>query len=161
MVLPSFFTRTIAVAAVAFAVPAIAGAGPLQVTSKVFIEAPTRAADGSAKMVLMPAKKAVPGDRVVFVLAYRNTGAQPLDRLVFDNPLPAGIAYRAPAQGSAAPELSVDGKTYGPLSTLRVAAAGAPARPARADDVTHVRWRLNGPLAANGQGQFAFQAVLK
>lgn len=161
MVFSSSITRTIAVSAVAIAAPAIAGSGPLQVASKVFIETPTRAADGSAKMALVPAKKAVPGDRVVFVLAYRNTGAQPLDKLVFDNPLPASIAYRAPAQGSAAPELSVDGKTYGPLATLRVASAGAPARPARPDDVTHVRWRLNGPLAANGQGQFAFLAVLK
>lgn len=157
----SCITRVSALAAIAIAMPAVAGSGPLQVTSKIFIETPTRAADGSAMMALMPAKKAVPGDRVVFVLAYRNTGAQPLNKLVFDNPLPAGVAYRAPSQGSAVPELSVDGKTYGPLGTLRVALPGAAARPAHPDDVTHVRWRLNGPLAANGQGQFAFQAVLK
>lgn len=140
---------------------AAASEAPLEVASKVFVEVKTAAADGTVRTSLVPAKKAVPGDRVVFVLAYRNTGAQPLDRLVFDNPVPAGIAYRAPAQGSAAPELSTDGKTYGALDTLRVPAAGGGVRAARADDVTHVRWRLNGPLAAKGQGQFAFQAVLK
>lgn len=139
----------------------VAGEAPLQVASKVFVEVATAAPDGAVRTSLQPARKAVPGDRVVFVLAYRNAGAQPLSGLVFDNPLPAGIAYRAPAQGSPAPELSVDGKTYGALGTLRVPVAGGGERPARAEDVTHIRWRLAGTLAAQAQGQFAFQATLK
>lgn len=144
----------------AIAAPAIA-AGPLQVASKVFVEARSLAADGSVRTALVPARKAVPGDHVVFVLAYKNTGAQPLGNLVFDNPLPREIAYRAPAQGSAAPELSVDGKTYGALASLRVPVAGGGSRAATSDDVTHVRWKLAGSLGPGAQGQFAFQAVLK
>lgn len=140
--------------ALAIAQPAIAG--PLQVTSRVMAEVPQRAADGSVRMALVPARRAVPGDRVVFELAYRNTGAQPLANIVFDNPVPNGVAYRAAATGSAAPEVSVDGRTFGRLDMLRVAA-----RAARPDDVTHVRWRLDRPLPAGAQGRFAFQAVLK
>ena len=62
---------------------------------------------------------------------------------------------------SAAPELSVDGKTYGPLASLRVATATGTTRAATADDVTHVRWRLARPITAGAQGQLAFEAVLR
>ncbi|MFK3890433.1 hypothetical protein [Sphingomonas sp. NPDC079357] len=138
-------------AATALAAPALA-TGPLQVTSQVMVEAKQRAADGSTRITLVPAARVVPGDRVVFTLAYRNTGAQPLADLVFDNPVPQGVAYRAPAPHSPVPELSVDGRHYGTLAQLGDAGP---------DAVTHVRWRLARPLAPGASGTFAFQAVLK
>ncbi len=144
----------------AVALPALA-AGPLQVESKVFAEQKTRAADGTVRVALAPVRRVVPGDRVTFILAYRNTGAQPIGNVVLDNPVPKGIAYRAPAATSAAPELSVDGKTYGSLANLRVATATGTTRAATADDVTHVRWRLARPITAGAQGQLAFEAVLR
>jgi uncharacterized repeat protein (TIGR01451 family) len=135
---------------------AAVAAGPLQVVSKILVEQRVRAADGSTNVTLAAARKVVPGDKVVFVLAYRNTGAQPIANLVLDNPVPHGIGYRGASANSVAPEVSVDGKTYGALASLRVAG-----RPATADDVTHVRWRLTSPVAPGAQGQVSFQAVLK
>jgi uncharacterized repeat protein (TIGR01451 family) len=135
---------------------AAVAAGPLQVVSKVLVEQRARAADGSTSVSLAAAKKVVPGDKVVFVLAYRNTGAQPIANLVLDNPVPAGIGYRGPAANSVAPEVSVDGRTFGQLATLKV-----DGRAATAADVTNVRWRLTAPIAPGAQGQVSFQAVLK
>ena len=142
------------------AAPAV-GAGPLQVTAKVLTEQKTRAADGSVRVALVPARRVVPGDRVVFVLGYRNTGSQPIGNIVLDNPVPAAIAYRGPSPSSAAPDVSVDGKTYGPLETLRVRLADGATRAAAPDDVTSVRWRLANTVPAGAQGQLSFQAVLK
>lgn len=136
-------------------------AGPLQVTSTVLVETRTAAADGTTRIALAKPARVVPGDRVVFVLGYRNTGREPIANLVLANPLPPAIAYRAPRAGSPAPELSVDGRTYGTLAALTVALPGGGSRPARPDDVTAVRWRLSTPLAAGGQGELAFQAALK
>lgn len=141
--------------------PPAPGGGPLSLVSEIKIEKRVPAADGTTRMVLVKADKIVPGDRVVFVLTYRNTGTQPLGNLVLANPVPRNIAYRSGNPGSAAPEVSVDGKTFGTLSGLRVAAATGGARAALPDDVTTVRWRLASPLAAGAQGQLAFQAVLK
>ncbi|MDO6415804.1 hypothetical protein Q4F19_15540 [Sphingomonas sp. BIUV-7] len=153
--------RSLTIAAVALgAFPAVA-AGPLEVTSRVMVEAKQRADDGSTRVALLPARRVVPGDRVVFVLAYRNVGRQPLSDIVLDNPVPAGLAYRAPAQGSAVPDVSIDGKTYGALAALRVPVAGGSTRAATAEDVTNVRWRIDRPIAAGTQGQFAFQAILR
>lgn len=140
--------------------PALA-AGPLQVTARVLTEQKVRAPDGSVRVNLIPARKVVPGDKVVFVLGYRNTGTQSISNIVLDNPVPAGIAYRGPSANSAVPDVSVDGKTYGPIGSLRVRTAAGVTRAAGPDDVTNVRWRLASPVTAGAQGQLSFQAVLK
>lgn len=142
------------------AFPAMA-AGPLEVTSRVMVETKQRAPDGSTRVVTKPAHHVVPGDRVVFVLAYRNTGNQPLSNVVLDNPVPAALAYSAPAQGSAAPDVSTDGKAFGELAALHVAGKNGAPRAATADDVKTVRWRLTQPIAPGSSGQFAFQAVIR
>ena len=153
----------IAAAAAVAAISATAAyaAGPLSLVSEVKTEKRVAAADGTTRIALVKADKIVPGDRVVFVLTYRNTGTQPIANLVLANPVPANIAYRAANPGSAAPELSVDGKTFGPLSGLRVATSAGASRAAVPDDVTTVRWRLATPVAAGAQGQLAFQAAIK
>lgn len=156
----SFRASTFVLAAGLFAVPALA-AGPLQVTAKVLTEQKVREPDGSVRVNLVPARKVVPGDKVVFVLGYRNTGTQSISNVVLDNPVPAGIAYRGPSATSAAPDVSVDGKTYGPLGSLSVRTAPGVTRAAGPDDVTNVRWRLASPVTAGAQGQLSFQAVLK
>lgn len=138
-----------------------AAAGPLQVTTAMMVEARSAAADGTTRVTLVKPVRVTPGDRVVFVLAWRNTGAQPLSNVVLANPVPRGIAYRAASPGSPAPEVSVDGKLYGPLAGLRVRAPDGSVRAAGPNDVTSVRWRLAEPVAAGSQGQLAFQAVLK
>ncbi len=142
----------------AIATPAFAA--PVTLTNRVMVERRSTARDGTVEVKLEPASRAVPGDRLVYMLDYRNTGTQPISDVVLDNPLPTGIAYRAPAAGSPAPELSVDGRTFGALADLRVATAQG-TRPATTVDVTHVRWRVPGAIAAGGSGEVAFQALLK
>lgn len=155
------FRPIIAVALAATAAIAPAAAGPLQMTSSIMVEGRTTAADGTTRVTLVKPGRVTPGDRVVFVLAYRNTGAQALSNVVLANPLPQGIAYRSANPGSPAPEVSVDGKTFGQIGDLRVRSLDGSTRAAAPSDVTSVRWRLTSPLAAGSSGQFAFQAVLK
>lgn len=144
----------------AVAVPALA-AGPLELSTKMLIERRVAAADGTTQTTLVRPAKVTPGDRVTVVLDYRNTGAQPLGGVVLANPVPKNMAYRSAAPGSAAPELSVDGQTFGSLDSLRIKTAAGATRAATLDDVTHVRWRLSSPVAAGTKGELAFQAVLK
>ncbi|WP_174286547.1 DUF11 domain-containing protein [Sphingomonas bacterium] len=157
----STIRRSVAVGLVAVTMPAIAAAGPLQVTSSVMVEHRAAAADGTTHVALAKATKVAPGDRVIFVTTYTNTGKQPIADLVLADPIPASIAYRAPNPGSPAPEVSVDGRTYGTLATLRVALPAGGARAATADDVTAVRWRLSDALAPGAHGERAFRAILK
>lgn len=144
------------------AVPAAAlAASPLQIVSSVMVEQRVAARDGTTSLRFVAPARVVPGDRVMLVLAYRNTGGQPLTDVVLANPVPSGMTYRGPADGSPAPDLSVNGTTFGPLASLKVPTSGGGARPATAADVTAVRWRLRTPIAAGAGGRLAFHAVVK
>ncbi|WP_253190496.1 hypothetical protein [Sphingomonas sp. LM7] len=137
-----------------------AAASPIEIVSSVLAEKRAPAADGTTKVELVHAARVTPGDRVVYRIEYRNNGKQAASGLVIANPVPAAMHYAGPADGSPAPELSVDGQTFGPLSALKVR-SGATMRSAVAADVRVVRWRLAQPVAAGAKGQVAFRAVLK
>ena len=147
--------RLIPIATFLLAAPA-AAAGPLVVTSDVQVEQRVAAADGTTRSRLVPAVRAVPGDRLTVAVRYRNTGSATIANLAIVNPVPRGLIYRGAATGSPAPEVSADGTRFAPLSALSVAG-----RPAAGADITHVRWRLASPVAPGSGGQFAFQATLK
>ncbi|SOB79466.1 conserved repeat domain-containing protein [Sphingomonas guangdongensis] len=150
---------TAAITIATVAAPVLA-AGPLQVSASVMVEAKERGTDGAVRVKLVPASRVVPGDRMTLVVAYRNTGGQPLSNVVIANPVPAALMFQAAAPGSPAPEVSADGKTFTTLSALRVAGPAGP-RAAKPADVTHVRWRMTAPIAPGAEGRFAFNAVLK
>lgn len=143
------------------AATAAPAAEPLRLQTRVLAETRTAAPDGTVRTALAAPSRVGPGDRIVVQVAYRNAGTQPIAGLVIANPLPRGMAYRAPRAPSPAPEVSVDGRSFGALSDLRVAVSGGGERAAGADDVTHVRWRISNPVAAGAGGEFAFQAVVR
>lgn len=148
-----------AIGVVAVAAPVLAG--PLQVTSRILVERRVAAADGTTRIVTSPTGRHAPGDRLVVEFAYRNTGQRPIADLIVADPVPAALAYRAPADGTPPPELSVDGVHFAPLTGLVVALPGGRQRAAGADDIVAVRWRLAAPLAAGAGGTLSFRAVLR
>lgn len=146
----------------AAATPAAAPAqSPLRLDSRILAERRQPAADGSTRITLVAPNHVGPGDPVVVLLDWRNAGAQPISGLVVANPVPANLRYRAPAAGSPEPDLSVDGRTFGPLATLSIALPEGGRRPAAVADITHVRWRLPQTIAAGAAGRLAFQAVVR
>lgn len=150
----------VALGAAVVAGPALA-ADPLQVTNRILVEHRVAAADGTTRIVAAAKGRAAPGDRLLVELAYRNTGQRPIADLILADPVPAALAYRASLPGTPAPEVSVDGSHYAALADLVVAVPGGSPRPARADDVVAVRWRLPGALAAGASGTLSFRAVLR
>nr|AGU10809.1 hypothetical protein [uncultured organism] len=145
--------------AVAAAAPALAD--PVKIMATVLAEARQAAADGTTQIKLVPAGRVVPGDRVVYRLSLTNGGSKPAAGVVITNPIPAGMQYAGPFAPSPAPELSVDGKNFGPLETLRISSDDGKVRLATAADVRAVRWRLAQPVAPGGAEQRAFRALLK
>ncbi|WHU03543.1 hypothetical protein [Sphingomonas sp. NIBR02145] len=135
--------------------------GPVNITTTVLAETRADAANGITQVKLVPARRVVPGDHVVYQIKVTNSGAKPASGVVIANPVPAGMQYAGPAANSPAPEVSVDGKSFGQLASLRIATADGRARPATAADVRVVRWRLAQPVPAGGAQQVAFRALLK
>ena len=149
----------------ALSVPAVAlAANDVALTSAMFVERPipqpgVPQPGGPAKITLEQPKSVPPGAKLVFVLSYRNQGKAAAANFVVTNPIPAGVAFDSTPDAGAS--YSVDGgRTYGPLTTLRVSANGI-SRAALPDDVTHIRWVLKTPIPVGGTGKLSFRGSVK
>jgi uncharacterized repeat protein (TIGR01451 family) len=129
-------------------------------TSNVLVERTVTDANGAARTALEAPGIVTPGDRLMFVLAYRNNAATPATAFEVTNPIPDSVSFSS--SESAGSVLSVDGgRTWGELGALRVRNADGTSRPATAADVTHVRWRLAQPIPAGGTGELRFRGIVK
>jgi len=136
--------------------------GTLDVRTIVQKEEIVIADDGSEQTRLVVADMVIPGEEVIYTLTYSNVGQQPAENIVITNPLPAQLTYiEGSADGADADvEFSVDGgQIYGQTDQLTVASDGIE-RPARAEDVTHIRWVIADPIQPGEEGIARFRARL-
>ena len=141
--------------------PAAASAAEdVTLSSKVLVERVKTGPDGKTATVREEPGVVTPGDRLVFVIGYRNGGAKPATGFTLTNPVPAAVAYTGTEDPAAA--VSVDGgKTWGALAALRVAQADGTSRPATAADVTHVRWSFSQAIAPGASGDLSFRGIVR
>lgn len=135
-------------------------ANEVSLTSSVFIEKSVKESDGKTRLVLEEPKTVVPGDKLVFVLAYKNQGAKPATDFVVTNPLPGAVAYQGASDNAAV--VSADGgKSWGQLGALKVRKADGTVRSAYPEDVTHVRWAMKTPIPVGAAGKLSFRGVVR
>jgi uncharacterized repeat protein (TIGR01451 family) len=147
--------------------PAPAAASPVTLTSDVKIERVEVDASGKETVTLHTPKSVVvvPGDKVLFTLEVKNTGAQPAAGFRATNPMPGPVQFVSVAEEWA--EVSVDGgNVWGKLSALKVktvpADGTAPVeRAADVADVTHVRWIFPDAIAPGGTRKISYRGVIK
>jgi uncharacterized repeat protein (TIGR01451 family) len=154
------FARLVAIALASAASPVLAQNSAVSLESDVLVERTTTDAQGQEQVSLEEPRVVVPGDKLVFVLRYRNNGTSPASDFVITNPLPAAVAFQSSAERST--QVSVDGgRNWGQLATLTVANADGTSRPARADEVTHVRWAFAQPIPAGQAGRLMFRGIVR
>ena len=135
-------------------------ANQVALDNHVFVERVSTDAQGKQRILLEEPKVVVPGDRLVFVLNYRNAGAQPADKFVITNPLPSAVRFAD--AGDTRPQVSVDGgKQWGLLADLSIPMTDGTRRAAQPADVTHVRWAFQKPIPVGGTGKLMFRGVVK
>jgi uncharacterized repeat protein (TIGR01451 family) len=141
--------------------PAIARANDaVALESMVFVEKTVKQPNGVTKTILEAPKIVVPGDKLVFILKYRNTGTQAANHFVVTNPMPSAVAFQsAPTDGA---QVSVNGgRDWGQLNELKVKESDGFWREARPEDVTHVRWPMSKPIAAGATGRLSFRGIVR
>ncbi len=135
-------------------------ANQVALDNSVFVERVTTDSTGKQRILLEEPKVVVPGDRLVFVLNYRNAGAQPADKFVITNPLPAAVSFAD--AGDTRPLVSIDGgRGWGHLEQLTIAQPDGTRRAAQPADVTHLRWAFQKPVPVGGSGKLMFRGVVK
>jgi uncharacterized repeat protein (TIGR01451 family) len=138
-------------------------ADPLAIRSIAEVEFRSRAA-GREMVKLIPADRVVPGDRVIYTLEVRNTGATALDTPIVTHPVPEHMRYVADSAVGPGAEVSysVDGgHRFERAETLTVMGADGRLRPAVTADYTHIRWQLKNSLKANSVAFVRFRALVK
>ncbi len=161
----SAFLRRLAspLLAVGLLLPALAFA-EVQLSSAAFQEKEVVAKDGKKSVKREALSNATPGQEVIYVITYRNTGKEPVQNVVVNNPVPKELSYVAnSALGNGTRfEASADGgKTFGVFSQLTVKGADGKVRAASGSDITNLRWTLSAPLKAGGEGDVSYRAVLR
>jgi uncharacterized repeat protein (TIGR01451 family) len=156
----TFVTRVL-LALVTLAIPSVAfAADAVALSSAVFVERQLIDNSGRSRVELHAPQVVTPGDRLVFILSYRNTGEKPATHFTVTNPLPQAVAYAGTPDEDAL--ISVDGgRTWGRLSTQRIREDDGRWRSARPDDVTHIRWTLAQPLRAGATGKLSFRGTVR
>ncbi len=141
--------------------PVAAHAGtPVSLSSDVFVERNEISADGKSRITLTEPKRIIPGDTLIFVVRYENASSQTARNFIVTNPMPAAVAFVDDAGERA--EVSVNGgRSFGALADLQVPLSNGGFRPASADDVTHIRWKVESDLPAGKAGKFVYRGRVK
>lgn len=120
--------------------------------------------DGSETTRRTPAETVVPGERIVYTLNFTNDKSEAASDLVLTMPVPDAVKF---IEGSADNKTSIvtysadGGQSFAPRQSLTVQTDDGQWAPAGAEDVTHVRWLVAGPVQAGQTGQLVFKGVLK
>jgi uncharacterized repeat protein (TIGR01451 family) len=160
----SFIFQRLLPALVAVLLSVSAFADGITLKTEAFRDVVVAGKDGKQEKQRVALKKATPGQEVIYVITYRNTGSKPAENVVVNNPVPKGLTFQpGSAQGDGTRiEVSVDGgNTFGTLESLKASDGKAGVRAARADDVTNVRWTLTSAVKAGQEGSVSYKAVLK
>jgi len=147
--------------AIALILPGTAmAANNVSLSSDVFVERKVARANGTTALALEQPRTVTPGDRLVFVVNYKNVGRAPATDFSVTNPLPKAVAFEGTSDGTEI--VSVDGgKSWGPLSSLSYQSENGEIRPALMTDVTHVKWKFNRSLSAGSGGKLVFRGTVK
>ncbi len=127
--------------------------------SETFVAKTVTDAAGKKDNKLFPAERVLPGDVLVFKLSYDNKGAGPATRFVINNPMPNGVDFTGVRETWAT--VSVDGKTFAALNTLKIKKPDGTSRAAIPQDVKAIRWSFAQPIAPGAKGNVMFYAVVK
>ena len=136
----------------------------LQLTNEVFQEVEIKGPDGKIERKRIPAETVIPGTVVYYVITYRNVGQEPAHDIVITNPIPKELEYISTfvLKSVADVRVSIDGgKAYDELIRLDVKDSNGKLRPARASDVTHVRWSIKSNIGPGEEGKVSYEARLK
>jgi uncharacterized repeat protein (TIGR01451 family) len=140
---------------------AFADTNAVEIHSSAEVEVKVKGDDGSEQTKREPAKKVPPGGAVIYTLRAENKGKKPATDVVVTDPIPEHMDY---VDGSASSEgarltFSADGgKTWAPKEKLQVKSKEGVTHAAAANEVTHIRWQFEKPLAPGESRAVEFRA---
>jgi hypothetical protein len=164
----SAFFASLLVVATWLAAASAASASPkleLKMSSAVQVVTPNE--NGEASVTYTPGDSAQPRDRVLYTIEYRNAGDETAKKVSMVGAISPNAAFVQVVDGGSAAEIrfSADGgKTFAtpPFKfSTRDADGKSVTREATADDYTHIRFTLTGPVAPEASGHVGYLVQIR
>ena len=136
----------------------------LSATQKVEKEISIQQEDGTVKTRLVSAAEVTPGEKIVYTVAYTNDTSEEATDIVLAMPVPADVRYlegTADRPGAIVRYSTDGGASFVERKALVLPAVGGGTRVASADDITHIQWRIPGPVASGTSDEVSFKARLR
>ena len=153
-------TLSAAIAAMSFG----AAASALTTDHKVYKEIKTETPAGDVSITRELTDRVTPGENVIYALAFENDHSETVTGMVLTMPIPSQVAY---IEGSAETQMAIstysadNGGTYAPRDSVMTIDQDGSLRPAKAEELTHVRWKVTERIAPQRGGELSFKARLK
>jgi uncharacterized repeat protein (TIGR01451 family) len=125
------------------------------------VEVKVKGDDGKETLQRQPAKKVPPGVAVIYTVRAENQGAKPADDVVVTDPIPEHMDYvdgSATTTGTKLTFSADGGKTWAPYGQVKVTGKDGVTRTATAEEMTHIRWKFEKPLAPGESRSVEFRA---
>ena len=159
------FIRRFSILALSAAVLASGiSASALSATQKVEKEITEQQADGTVVSKLVSAAEVTPGEKVVYTVAYTNDSTEPATDLVLAMPVPSDVRFlegSADRTGAVVRYSADGGVSFVERNALVLPAVGGGTRAANSDDITHIQWRIAGPVPVGSSDEILFKARLR
>jgi uncharacterized repeat protein (TIGR01451 family) len=131
---------------------------------KAVAEVESRTAqDGHVAVRLVPADRVVPGDLVIYTLEIRNPSRSAVREPIVIYAVPTHMRYVADSATGPGAEVRYsadDGHVFDRPENLRINDADGHSRVAKADEYTHIRWKLKNTLKAKSVAFARFRAIV-
>jgi len=143
-----------------------AAATPFALTAKQTVEKEvTRTlANGQTVTEQVEATLVTPGEKVIYTFDIFNDETQSVTDLVLAMPVPKEIRFiegSADRSGASVLYSADGGKSYAARDALTMPSVNGTTRAATSDDITHVQWKIAGPIEAGANDKVIFKGRLR
>jgi len=156
--------RTISISAAIAAMTFGVSASALTAEQKVYKEVQTKTPAGEIIYSRGEAKLVTPGENVIYALEYENDQAEPAGDIVLTMPIPSDVAY---IEGSAETQTASllysadNGDSFAAREDVMTIDQDGSLRSAKAEELTHIRWKVKEKVAPSAGGELSFKGRLK
>ncbi|MCZ6675331.1 MAG: hypothetical protein O7C75_20570 [Verrucomicrobia bacterium] len=152
-----------AIAVLLAATPASISAQAIVTELKAMKSVTETTANGDEIETLVPVTTILPGERVCYTLSYSNQSDALVTSVVISLPIPKDMTFlpgSADQTGTSVTYSVDEGTTFDLLERLTITNADGLERPARAADVTAIRWTVAGALEPQQSGAVSCIAAI-
>lgn len=131
----------------------------MRLDSRMFVERVQTDINGRARRIVASPDRRLPGDQIIFIVDWRNTGPRPVRGYSLVRAVPRGTMLDL---SDPTMQVSADGgEHWGRIDQLWLPTPLGGSRRAIAADITHIRWLLANEIPPGESGRLSYRLIAR